>query len=215
MSVVRFRKIDDQNRGDHFYLGAEDECYYLHEYTAHKGFSHSPTNQLIVNLKKRRGQGGFQYKAVAIRNCAAQLSTAIRPEWLSDAVLVPTPPSKVKTDPQYDDRVAQICRAIRTPNPANVRELVNQTKSMTASHEGERHKPDELKAAYQIDESLTSNMPDKIGIVDDMVTAGAHFRAMKDVLGARFPQAKIVGFFVTRRIHPNPFEGFEELLDDV
>jgi hypothetical protein len=65
--TVRFRKIDDQNRRDHYYVDAGDECFYLWEYTAGKRYDYSETNQLISNLKKKRGQGGFQYKARANR----------------------------------------------------------------------------------------------------------------------------------------------------
>ena len=48
----RLTKIDDLARPDHFYLTADDECYFLGEYTARKGFAFSPTNQLILNFKK-------------------------------------------------------------------------------------------------------------------------------------------------------------------
>ena len=34
------------------YLTAMDECYFLGEYTARKGFAFSATNQLILNFKK-------------------------------------------------------------------------------------------------------------------------------------------------------------------
>jgi predicted amidophosphoribosyltransferase len=92
--------------------------------------------------------------------------------------------------------------------------LVHQTVSTSAAHEGNRHKPDELKAIYRIDEALSAPEPKSIGIVDDMLTAGAHFRAMKDVLQARFPEANIVGFFLTRRVFPDPFAevSLEDLL---
>jgi hypothetical protein len=35
--------------------------------------------------------------------------------------------------------------------------------------------------------------------LDDVLTTGAHFRAAKRVLHARFPQAQIIGLFVARR----------------
>ncbi len=42
-----------------------DECLYLGEYTARKGYQFSDTNNLVFNLKKpmdRRGQPGWHYK---------------------------------------------------------------------------------------------------------------------------------------------------------
>lgn len=72
-----------------------------------------------------------------------------------------------------------------------VRELVVQTQSTDAVHEGDRLTPHQLNAIYQIDESLCGpGDPKYIGVVDDMLTAGAHFRAMKDTLQARFPQPR-------------------------
>jgi hypothetical protein len=44
--------------------------------------------------------------------------------------------------------------------------------------------------------------PVRIGVVDDVLTLGAHFRAMKHVLQQRFPGVPVVGFFIARRVHP-------------
>ena len=45
-------KLDELNLTDHRHLDARDECYFIGEYTAGRGYSHSATNQLILNLKK-------------------------------------------------------------------------------------------------------------------------------------------------------------------
>jgi len=45
-----------------------------------------------------------------------------------------------------------------------------------------------------------SLQPKHIGLFDDVITAGSHFRAAKDLLQDRFPEAKIVGIFVARRV---------------
>jgi hypothetical protein len=37
-------------------------------------------------------------------------------------------------------------------------------------------------------------------VVDDLVTTGAHFVAMSNMLGRQFPGAKIVGLFIARRV---------------
>ena len=46
----RLTKIDDLALPDHYYLTAEDDCYFLGEYTARKGYAFSPTNQLVLNF---------------------------------------------------------------------------------------------------------------------------------------------------------------------
>jgi predicted amidophosphoribosyltransferase len=61
---------------------------------------------------------------------------------------------------------------------------------------------------------LQSDVPTNIGIVDDLLTTGSHFRAIKDKLLERLPHARIVGFFIARRAMPDLFENvsMEELL---
>jgi hypothetical protein len=57
---------------------------------------------------------------------------------------------------------------------------------------------------YKIDESLAVPPPRQIGVFDDVLTAGTHFRAMKAILERRFPETRITGIFVARRIFPDP-----------
>lgn len=66
---------------------------------------------------------------------------------------------------------------------------------------------EELLQLYSIDESVAAPMPGAIGIVDDVLTAGTHYRAMHTVLANRFPGVPIIGLFVARRIFPDdPFD---------
>ena len=62
-----------------------------------------------------------------------------------------------------------------------------------------RPTPERIGALYRIDEALMESVPGIIAIVDDILTTGAHFRAAKSVLSARFPGAAIVGLFIARR----------------
>ncbi|MET4295933.1 hypothetical protein ABIB06_006859 [Bradyrhizobium sp. LB8.2] len=207
MSAVRFQKIDEKNRSDHYYITESDECLFLYEYTSGMGYAHSETNSLISNLKKKKGAGGYAWKGRAIASCASALGPAINPKWLADAVLVPVPPSKIKTDPAYDDRMTEVCRTIRSTVPVDVRELIVQVKSTDAVHEGSRLRPEEIEANCYIDESLCGqSAPKYIGIVDDMLTAGAHFRAANNILSKRFPTSRITGLFIARRIFSNSGE---------
>jgi len=90
----------------------------------------------------------------------------------------------------------------------DVRNLVIQNVTMVANHAreaGDRATVEELLTAYSIDESLANPEPGIIGIVDDMLTAGTHYRAMQIVLSNRFPKATIIGLFVARRIFPDDY----------
>ena len=153
---IRFQKIDGTNIQDHYHLSPDDECYFLFEYTAGKGYSFSETNNLISNLKKkpsRREAPDYKYKLSAIDKCAAYIRL-LNPKWLEQATLVPVPPSKIFGDPEYDPRIEEICKRI----PArDVRSIVVQTRSLVAAHEtSSRPTVEDLLAVYAINESVWS-----------------------------------------------------------
>lgn len=204
---LRLSKIDDLTRRDHTFLEASDECFYLGEYNARKGYQFSGTNQLIFNLKKpldRRGQAGWAYKQSAITTAGRQLREAfdaLNPEWLSIATLVPMPPSKVKSDPLYDDRLIRMLRVLGSGLQLDVREIILQRESTEAAHStGVRPRVDDLCGNYVIEESLVDPAPRVIGVIDDVLTTGSHFKAAQRLLRARFPAVKIYGIFVARRV---------------
>jgi predicted amidophosphoribosyltransferase len=209
---MRLLQIDASNIADHARLTPQDVCYHIYEYTSGRNYKFSKTNQLISNLKKKptASDGERHWKSQAVRQCAADLKAALDPKWLADATIVPIPGSKAKGDPDFDDRMEQIARLIRPGQ--DVRNLVVQTESTVAAHEaaaGQRIAVEELVAIYRIDETLTAPAPTKIVILDDVLTAGTHFRAMQTVLSHRFPQAQILGLFVARRVFPNPFDALQ------
>lgn len=203
----RFRRIDATNIGDHAHLTTADECYFMFEYTSGKKYDYSTTNNLISNLKKRPGSSfaELRYKAGAIQQCAAHISSAVNLDALPNWTLVPVPPSKHKNDPAYDDRLLRLCKHITAKAPLDIRELVVQSTSTVAAHEvgaGQRPTVGELMQLYSIDESLAKPPPKGIIVVDDVLTAGTHYRTMHTVLTQRFPGVPISGLFIARRVFP-------------
>jgi hypothetical protein len=200
----RLTKIDDLTRPDHSYLAAADECYFLGEYTARKGFAFSATNHLIFNLKKsldRRGRPEWPYKAVAIQTVAEALRASLNDNARRTLTFVPIPPSKAKTDPLFDDRLLQVLHGVWPGQAVDVRELIVQPVSTPAVHErDQRPSPAELEAQYVIDRGLLHPRPQMIAVVDDLVTTGAHFVAVRNMLRREFPDTKLVGLFIARRV---------------
>jgi len=210
---MSFTQVDDLIRRDHNALSAEDVCIFLREYKAGAGYE-GETNSLIMNLKKkpseRQAKGGWHYKGRAIKQFSEELAASLNPKWLDEATLIPIPGSKAQDHPDYDDRMEQICNGIR--EGLDVRGIVKQAGSMEASHtagDGNRASVEELIENYHIDETLTDPTPVSIGIFDDVLTVGRHYRAMHTVLSQRFPGVPITGIFIARTIRPNPFESID------
>jgi predicted amidophosphoribosyltransferase len=207
---INFSQIDDLTRQDHSYLDASDECLYLREYTARGGFNHSETNHLIINLKKevdRKGRQEYKYKEQAIQKVISEFKRVNwNKSWLRQAVLVPMPPSKVKTDPLYDARITQIVSALAQAFGSDMRELITLTENMCPSHSSAtRATPSEIRNNYEIDEdAVPSEAVTDVGLFDDVLTTGAHFKAAKAVLTRRFPNVRVVGIFVARRVFAQP-----------
>jgi hypothetical protein len=206
----RLSKVDELILDQHGSLTAEDECHYLLEWTKGGGYSASATNQLIANLKKtndKKGTVGYHYKEEAIETAAYNLRNAINAGWLRQATLVPIPPSACRTDPNYDDRMTKMLHALtRGQAQRDIRELIIHRETTIPAHISGDFRPTvaEIRANYEIDESLAEPPPKVIGIFDDILTAGSHFRAAKLVLTERFPGVPIVGVFIARRIFPPP-----------
>jgi|SRR5580704_6445622 hypothetical protein len=202
----RLTKIDELTSPDHYRLEASDDCYFIGEYTPRAGYNHSATNDLILNLKKemdRRHLPEWRYKTWAIEQASKQLREVLPPDTLEEATFIPVPPSKAKTDPLYDDRVVQILSGLG--EDVDVRDAVTQGESYDPSHALEvRLGPDELYQLYELDDEYLEPLPTSLVIVDDVLTTGAHFKAMKRLLNEAFPEVPIIGVFVARRVLPHP-----------
>jgi predicted amidophosphoribosyltransferase len=203
------QRIDELTRGEHPHLHPEDECYYFADYTSRAGYGHSQANQLVFNFKKpmdRRAYSDWQFKTTAIRQIGDLFAHTLG-QSKKELTLVPVPPSKVPPDPNYDNRLLMMLTHVRKiVGPAvDVRELVTQTQNRAAAHESpNRPSVAELMALYQIDELKTVGVRDRIVIVDDVLTNGTSFRAMKTVLSAKFPDSAIIGLYLARTVRERP-----------
>jgi predicted amidophosphoribosyltransferase len=203
----RLTKVDELILDYHGSLSPDDECYFLREYTKGGGFSASATNQLIHNLKKpveRRGQYDYRYKGIAIEKAATELRETISRDFLIQATLVPIPPSAARNDPSYDDRMSRVIRSMTGELPADFRELILQLRTVPKAHLSGDLRPTvaEILENYAIDEALAEPEPRVIALFDDILTAGSHFTAAKRLLTGRFPNVRVVGIFIARRIFP-------------
>ncbi len=201
--LARLSKIDELTRPDHTFLEPADQCFYLGDYTSRKGFAFSEMNNLINNLRKpmdRKGLPEWRYKEEAITKCGQMFREALNEEWLKAVTLVPIPSSKRRDEDDYDDRLPRILQELSRGQRYDTRELVVMTKSVEQSHLAEeRVRIEELVGSMGIDGALVQPSPATLGIFDDVLTTGRHFKAVEAVLRGRFPGVPVVGVFVARR----------------
>lgn len=220
--LPRIQRLEVDAMNIHSFIRAEDEIYFFYEYTAGMNFAYSDGNGIVSNLKKDVIKFGhnpqiMRHKTRAIQKCSELISSSLNPAWLASATLVPVPPSKLPGEPEYDDRMLQVVRGVRIRTAgqqplAQAAELVTQTMSLRKSHESEpgaRPSIKELLDAYQVNSSAVWEPPQRIVVVDDMLTTGRHFRAMKQKLEEAFPSVEIVGVFISRRVFADPQLAFQ------
>lgn len=208
---MQLQQLDELLRPQHFFIEADDNCFFLREYTARAGYGHGETNNIISNLKKkldRKGKPEWRYKEIAIQQAGQELRAAIGDELLRKFTVVPMPPSLSKSNPMYDDRMLRIVGVMTEGLGCDVRELVLQSQDMQPSHEtGVRARPENLYGVYYVDEAVAAPTPVNVLVVDDVLTAGAHFAGMKRRLLERFPSVAIFGVFYARRaVQDDPAE---------
>ena len=204
--------IDDSNRGLHFFLEKTDYCFFCLEYIRRASYQKSYANSFIKNFKKpvnRKGQTDYKYKEKAINTAIENFTRLLLNQ---SGILVPTPPSKTRQHPDYDDRMARTVQGVEKrieEKQGNKRlkaiELVKQTIDMIPSSVSEKRPPiSELLKGYRIQEDVSKETLDEISeqvifIMDDMLTTGRHFKAMQQTI-APICRGPIIGIFLARRI---------------
>lgn len=194
-------KIDALTLPDHPYLDPGDEVYYFQEFTPRKGPHHSATNDLVLNLKKsvdRRGKPEYKYKTLAINKTVEIYSAGINPDWAGGTAFVPVPCSKTANHALYDDRIIRICKGFTAKIGGDVREILRLKEDLESFHDGYRLPPDALAQHYEIDANRVEPVPTTVGIIDDVLTTGCHFKAARRILSSVWPDAVYVGIFLAR-----------------
>lgn len=203
--------IDEAVRDEYFYIEAADRCFYIWERMSRlwrdgerPDYTQYPVNGLISNLQipascRTSQPRRFFWKKRAIAYASNALGTLLPDLW-PGLTFVPIPPSRVASDPEYDQRLLQILESVR-PKLPDVRPLVYlSSEGFDAKQKGLR--PAERAEHYSVDEDRADPEPETIVLFDDVLTTGCHFKAMEMVLKARFPEVEILGLFLARTVRP-------------
>lgn len=210
ISYDRLQRIDELTRRDHYYLDADDECYFLGEYTARKGYQYSDTNNAIITLKTPPSlpENRQYHKRRAIAAYSNELRRLVGRNGSEGWTFVPVPSSKIVGHPDYDARLTLVLGRAFEGFTVDIRNLVKQRENRVAAHKDDSKKRSPDNFEYEIDESLTEPIPHRITIFDDMVTTGASYVAVKRILQRRFAGATIRGLFLSRCVHEADFGFF-------
>jgi predicted amidophosphoribosyltransferase len=199
---ARWRRTDDsvwlRNCPEH----KEFNLIYGRIYTVGEGYQFSDTNQQISNLKIKPSETQrLRWKRIAINKFADELTALLKANIPSDRslALIPIPPSKTSSHPEYDDRLLQVARAVAA-KLASVRcwpvlECVIDRESF---HTGIAQRTvQDVYRSIAINESVYSsrNNDEIFCLMDDVLTSGASFSAARNKLLERFPNKKISGVF--------------------
>ena len=206
MNELKWRKTDASIVLINCPKHAELELYYARTYTSGAGYKHSETNNLINNLKRPvdRPENQLAYKRQSIDRFAFELTEFIKRVLKPGrkVFLVPTPPSKTKDHREYDNRVDQVATKVA----ANINEvilfpIVLGNLDLEAAHESQASRETEIiLKSLTVDQALIEKYEKgvTIAILDDVLTSGAHFSAMRQLLLTIFPDSRLIGLFWAR-----------------
>ena len=189
---------------EHMALSWADECYYLLEFFPGNRYGFRADNDLIKNFKRRIDECGviaLKYKEWAIRDTAQLLRPALASLLdFATVTIVPIPPSRVRANLYYDDRVARVLR-LASPAGADIRELIVCREDQTpAHHSATRPSVTSLLENYALGEVGVEPVRDRVVLFDDLVTSGNHFVACRKFLLGHFPGREVMGIFLARRV---------------
>jgi hypothetical protein len=218
----RLTWIDETSRGEHHFLEVGDRCLFFGDFFGHKGWSAGYTNQLIKNYKRTPSEIAASskskqlqyYKDQAIAQIAAALRKVVNQASVECRTFVPIPSSKIPGHPDYCDRLERTLRQAFYGYALDIRPLLRQTASTEADHRsgGARSTYDELLDITEVvPAQLAQPLRAEVVLFDDVLTSGKHYKVAKTRLHEVRPTQAILGVFVARCIHANPFDEFEDL----
>jgi predicted amidophosphoribosyltransferase len=196
-------KIDELFRPQHRYLTDEDECFYFLTYHSYHRHGRTPENVLIMDFKidmDKKGTAMWQAKINATNTISQMLENSLPEISTPESLFVPMPPSKIKIDPLYDDRICAVLRNFCNKQAkSDLRELISIKRSWVASHKSsKKYTPQEFLENLTIDKKQCEEKKTDIILMDDVLSTGAQFKACQQLLKTEFPNSTIKGLFIAR-----------------
>ena len=219
---MNFLGLAEENVHEHSYLNVDDSIYYFEEYRSGDGYAGNG-NSLIFNLKKsveKKGTDEWNYKEKAIIDMAVLLAEEMDNGKVGKRKIywIPIPPSKIRTDPLFDDRNYRIL-TLATAMSSSRQHFIVDALHQNSNRESFSSNTDKRDIKTLVSNYLMNDIPnydpkiDMIVIFDDVLTTGCHFKAVEEVILNKYDNAKIIGVFVARRALKNT--AVTQIIDEV
>ncbi|MBI2521197.1 MAG: hypothetical protein HYV97_12290 [Bdellovibrio sp.] len=201
---MQWKKIDQTILGFYPYLTSEDDCRFAYEYTGGgSGYAAGVINSDVLNFKKsglkRNVEPEWSYRNEAVNKFAGDLSVIINNTTASPLHITAIPASKIKSDSEYSFRYEDLFTVLKSFRPRTVPvSPIDQITSALSSHTGGTRNPQQIMSNYKWN-GFGTEVVDKLVVVDDVLTTGAHFKAYKDFLRQNGFAGQLIGLFWARR----------------
>lgn len=209
----RWKRVGKNHAVEHIDPGT-DICFFLMNYEPSVSYDESEAKSLILNFKAlSRGpisERQKPYRDNACRRFANDLEPLVK-DLLSDlgdgnAAITFIPTSTLPGDDGYDDRLETVCRFVVEkfqPRLSLVTPTVSKAGRSPVSKSGGRRGPAYIAA---ISDNLSwqgfEAEPNLLIVIDDVVTSGGQFKAIKNLVLENASQSiVVVGIFWAMTIH--------------
>jgi predicted amidophosphoribosyltransferase len=193
------------------HLTEQDACHYARDYFPRSGYQHSrpeSANQLIINFKKpenrKKYDAEWKHRESAVAQFANELCIFLQTPKIKGLIcinqiaLMYIPGSKSKQDPLYSTRFDDVLKILKEKiSTLQIVEPIAILNSGEASHEtsnSELRDPEKIKGNYTW-RGLEKKHPMYLMIIDDVLTTGSHFKAVRLFLQENEFKGRIFGFF--------------------
>ena len=193
MELLHWEQFDRTSQSGCLFLDEDDVCFYYMK----KPFglpSDSKAAQLIYNIKinpktMSNPQRKAGYKEKAIDQCAEDFSAFLSANKSlcppTNTILIPMPPSTPRNHPQYDDRMFRVCNIISEKLGYQVVDCLTSKSYMGSFHTNTMERDvDLLIENTDFDYEMIKPGIQYVFLVDDQLTKGTHFKAMKKIITA-------------------------------
>jgi hypothetical protein len=207
--AYRWRKTDESIDLVHCSDHEQRSLYYGRIYTIKQGYQYSETNNYIYNLKISNSDiqtnpRRKRYKLEAIEQFAKEITALIQAlrqddDSINPLLLVPMPPSKKPSDPEYDDRMEQVGKLVAdTLENVLCLPVLSMAQSVESYHSrSDARNPEQIYQLLKLDPNLLHNYSEhsNIALIDDVLTSGAHYAAATRRLEEFFANVRVIGIF--------------------